>query len=94
MGDGIRLSDNEAMVLDAIGDTEGLSYSFAGIALRMESFDRQLDRAGIRRACRSLARKGLVKFSTGLWTEEGEPAGSGYGITDLGATMLETVRHG
>lgn len=38
-----------------------------------------LDRKTVRLACRSLKRKGLAEFNTGLWHEDGEgPAGSGY----------------
>jgi len=37
-----------------------------------------LDRRTVRRACRSLTRKGLAEYGRGLWTEDGEPAGSGY----------------
>lgn len=29
-------------------------------------------------------RKGLAEFSSGLWTPSGEPAGSGYSLSDAG----------
>lgn len=38
----------------------------------------------VRRACRSLARKGLAQYARGLTTEDGEMAGAGYAATDLG----------
>ncbi len=44
----------------------------------------RLNRKTIRRACRSLARKGLASFHRGCWTEDGEPAGSGYAATKTG----------
>jgi len=44
----------------------------------------KLNRSEIRRACRSLKRKGLAEFHRGCWTEDGVPAGSGYGATKLG----------
>lgn len=41
-----------------------------------------------RELCRALIRglidKGLATYHRGLWTEDGEPAGSGYAITDKG----------
>lgn len=43
-----------------------------------------LDRARVRRACRFLARKGFAKFRGGLWSEDGEPYGSGYAATKEG----------
>lgn len=43
-----------------------------------------LDRKTVRRACRSLTRKGLAQFARGLWTDEGEMAGAGYGCTEAG----------
>ncbi len=46
------------------------------------------DRKTVRRACRSLKRKGLTTFGTGLWTDDGQPYGSGYACTDKG---LEAV---
>lgn len=47
-----------------------------------------LDRAQVRRHCRYFARKGLAEYSKGLWTEDGEPAGAGYGITSAGIHAL------
>lgn len=43
-----------------------------------------LDRKTVRRACRSLKRKGLADFCVGLWTDDGTPGGSGYGATRAG----------
>lgn len=59
-------------------------YSFDGIR-----GDVNRDRKEIRRACRSLKRKGLTEFKAGLWTDCGEPAGSGYAATDAGIAALE-----
>ena len=42
------------------------------------------DRKAVRRSVRALARKGLAEYSRGLWTEDGEPAGAGYCLTDEG----------
>lgn len=38
----------------------------------------KLERKVVRRCCRSLARKGLAEYGRGLWSEDGEPRGSGY----------------
>jgi monoamine oxidase len=43
-----------------------------------------LPRARVRFICRHLARKGLLQYCRALWTEDGEPRGSGYGLTDTG----------
>lgn len=37
---------------------------------------------------RDLTNRGLARFQSGLWTEDGEPAGSGYGITPKGLRYL------
>lgn len=50
-----------------------------------------LDRKIVRRACRSLARKGLAEFARGLWNEDGEPGGSGYGATKAGKELADTL---
>lgn len=41
----------------------------------------------VRRSVRSLARKGIAEYRRALWTEDGEPAGSGYGFTPLGLAV-------
>jgi hypothetical protein len=65
---------------------------FAGIVANT-----RLDRKTVRRACRSLARKGLTEFGKGLWNDDGEPAGSGYCATKAGiqyaADKLATGNH-
>ena len=45
-------------------------------------------RAEVRRACRSLWRKGLASYHRGLQTEDGEMAGAGYCITREGYDFL------
>lgn len=42
----------------------------------------------VRRACRSLAKKGLAKYERGLVDEDGIPAGSGYRATEEGAAFI------
>jgi hypothetical protein len=50
------------------------------------------DRKQVRRSRRYLARKGLAVFGRGLWTEDGEPRGSGYAATPGGVATVEAVK--
>ncbi len=81
-----RFTSDEVAVLQFLSahraDEENC-YPFAPIAQRTG-----LDRRRVRRACRSLARKGLTQFERGLWTEDGEPAGSGYCLSEALLALL------
>ena len=44
-----------------------------------------------RAICRSLTDRGYCFYMRGLWSEDGEPGGAGYGITNKGAAYLETL---
>lgn len=47
---------------------------------------------GMARAiCRSLTDRGYAFYTRGLWSDDGIPAGAGYGITEKGAQYLETL---
>jgi hypothetical protein len=86
------MTENERKVLsalhDAYSDYEDFCYlGFAGIMSRTG-----LDRKIVRRSARSLARKGLAQFGSGLWTDDGEPAGSGYRCTKEGAALIHDER--
>lgn len=48
-----------------------------------------LDRSVVRRAIRHLKRKGYTEFCSGLCTEDGEFAGSGYRPTDKGWEIFD-----
>ena len=74
------MNENESKVLAYMIEEGcvGLAFPFEPIAVNTG-----LDRKVVRRACRSLARKGLAQFIRGLWDDEGNPAGSGYGPTEL-----------
>lgn len=43
-----------------------------------------LPRERVRFICRHLTRKGLLQFCRALWTDDGEPRGAGYGLSDAG----------
>lgn len=47
-----------------------------------------LARCDVRRTVRDMARRGYTKFYRGCWTDDGTPAGSGYGLTDMGRTTM------
>lgn len=77
---GWEVSENERKVLGALLEGEGYG-GFSAFGFRSLVSMTGLERKVVRRACRSLARKGLAEFHKGLWTEDGEPAGSGYSAT-------------
>jgi len=82
----MNLNEAEKQVLAflATGSEDFGVYSFDPIARHTK-----LDRKAVRRACRSLKRKGLTEFHFGCWTEDGEPAGSGYGATKDGHALAD-----
>lgn len=41
--------------------------------------------------CKSLRDRGFLTYERGLFTEDGEPAGSGYAITDAGRKYLRSI---
>jgi hypothetical protein len=85
----MKLDEAHKKVLAAL--TESYSsyedFCFVGFATVCERTG--LDRKQVRRSCRFLKRKGLATFGQGLWTEAGEPAGSGYAATKDGAALVE-----
>jgi hypothetical protein len=79
----MNLNPNETKVLVELADLHGYEeccYSGFDPLARETGLDRKV----VRRACRSLARKGLAEYGRGLWSEDGEPAGSGYAATRAG----------
>lgn len=85
----MRLTPNERTVLCALAGV-GLDLCLPFRPLMDET---KLTRSEVRRACRSLSRKGLASFSKGLWTDDGEPAGSGYGLSFAGVDLACTFDH-
>lgn len=85
----ISINENERKILEAMSESYDSSgwdetgyfpfNSLMGLT--------KLDRKIVRRACRSLARKGLAKYLRGLWNDDG-PAGAGYGATREGAALI------
>ncbi len=79
----VRVSEREMLALNVLAgfySDDGLGYvNFKTIAKRSG-----LDPKHVRRTVRALARKGLAEYARGLWSEDGEPRGSGYCCTKLG----------
>ena len=83
------MSPNEQAALKALAEFYSGDFGYADFAtIAAES---GLPRKDVRRTVRSLARKGFAEFGKGLWTEDGEPAGSGYRCTDEGFRALEKL---
>lgn len=76
----VLVSEREMKALNALA---GCDYYLTFSAVSERS---GLDPKHVRRSVRALARKGLAKYGKGLWTEDGEPAGSGYRCTAAGRT--------
>ncbi len=77
-----RLNENERKVLSFLADdyhSDEKCFPFAPIIAATG-----LNRAVVRRACRSLSRKGFASFHRGLWTYDDGPGGSGYACTREG----------
>ena len=78
----MKLSDNEIKVLDALTNED--AYCFDERAyLNFDAIGKiaGLERRIVRLACRSLKRRGLTEYGTGLWNDDGTLAGSGYRVT-------------
>lgn len=82
-----NLSAREAQALTAWTDFPDRD-DFGFLAFKAVGDLSGLDKRHVRRTVRALARKGCLEFSSGLWTEDGEPAGSGYALTPAGSAAL------
>jgi hypothetical protein len=82
----MTLTDHERRVLDFLADEHG-DYGFYSFAEIMAGAG-IADRGAVRTACRSLTDKGLATWAAGLWSDDGEPAGSGYGATLAGVIAV------
>lgn len=89
-----RLTPKHKAALAALAsvyrDDQDFSYlGFKGIARRAREEGHVLPEADVRRTVRHLARRGWAVFGKGLWTEDGEVAGSGYAITPAGMAVFK-----
>jgi hypothetical protein len=85
------MSPTEQQVLKALVQGERYEGTFGVFNFAYLSEETGLERPQVRRACRSLARKGLAEFFKGLWSDEGKPAGSGYAATHAGEDILDQM---
>jgi hypothetical protein len=79
------INEAESKVLSHLGEQD---WDFACLPFAPIAKATGLDTKTVRRACRSLKRKGLTEFEAGLFTEDGAVAGSGYCITPAGRARL------
>lgn len=77
----VALTNQEAAALKALCQSGG---DFAFLSFKLVSKRSGLDIAATRQAVRSLATRGYAEYASGLWTDDGAPAGSGYKATDEG----------
>lgn len=84
----IKINDKERKVLEILADAyhpdEWGAYAFASLSRQTK-----LEVKEVRRACRSLAKKGLAKYERVLWNEDTGPAGAGYRATEEGAAFID-----
>lgn len=85
MGQGRGVNAAEKRVLRFLVDTAAGGHTCFEPIMRRTRLSRKV----VRRACRSLARKGLASFRNGLWTEDGTLYGSGYMATEAGHSIAQ-----
>ncbi len=76
------VSEREMKALNALAGIYGSEYGY--LAFKAIARRSGLDPSHVRRSVRALARKGLAEYGKGLWTDDGELAGSGYRCTEAG----------
>jgi len=86
----VSITPNERKVLRALCSAWNEYEDFCFLSFKPICKRTRLKRDVVRRACRSLKRKGFAQFGRGLWTDDGEVAGSGYACTKAGREALST----
>lgn len=85
-----KLTPDQRAALSALGSARCAYWegylSFRAIAKRSG-----IPVTSVRRTVRRLAKKGLAEYGSGLFTEDGEVAGSGYCITPAGLALLQAI---
>ena len=92
MKEEIKLNENEKLCLSCLTSVFGGYEGEFCMAFKTISGDTKLEVKAVRRAVRSLARKGLAKFYRGLMTEDGEVAGAGYTATEKGCELRDLLK--
>jgi hypothetical protein len=83
----INLNPAEVKVLAFLSTGSGEDFGYFGF--RAICKYTKLKRDVVRRACRRTARAGLTSYGKGLWTVDGDPAGSGYAATKSGRARAD-----
>lgn len=83
----VRLLPHHQKVLEALRDVT-LPHGEHCLGFNAIAHLAEMDRAEVRRIVRHLARRGLAEYHRGLWTYDGQMAGSGYCITHAGIALL------
>lgn len=83
-----ELTANQAKAMKAWEDT---CEDFDVLSFDTISRRSGLPRYLVRRTVRAMARKGFTRFCFGCWTDDGTPAGSGYGLTDKGRAYMDEL---
>lgn len=69
----------------------GIDSDFEYLSFHSIEVRGKLELKDVRRTVRHLARKGLMGYGQGLWTIDGDPAGSGYCLTTEGKKALNEI---
>ena len=82
------MTERETKVLKALAAAHDSYCGFSYLSFRSIAKRSRLPLACIRRTVRCLARKGFAEYGRGLFTEDGDLAGSGYCITQAALRSL------
>lgn len=84
----MNLTKMEKLMLKA---WDGTSEDFDFLPFAYVEEKTGFSRRTVKLIVRRLSRKGVTQFGKGLFNDDGEVAGSGYGLTDLGRDTLNAV---
>jgi DNA-binding IscR family transcriptional regulator len=85
----MKLTQNQKTAFKAWFDAD---HDFGVLSFNTIALRSGLPRNLVRRTVRALARRGLTQYERGCWTMDGEPAGSGYRLTEYGRSVLQEVK--
>lgn len=85
-----KLDRHVLQVMEECRNTEYGREEYA-FPLRCFVVDPWITRDMARAICRSLTDRGFAFYMRGLFNDDGQPQGSGYGITNAGAAYLDEL---
>lgn len=83
-----KLTKENMAVLKALHELTAPDWAVPFVSIMRET---KLTRPEVRRRCRYLRRIGLAEYHRALWSDDGEPRGSGYAVTRQGMAVAEGV---